>query len=218
MALHLSIRLAAGAAGILGGLLAALGPARADLLFSMQSVTANPGDVNDMFEVDVTNTGTTAVDLAAYSFEIDATSTDITFEQSTTGTVPHAYVFAGNSFVDDFVSGVTSISAPGESLSANDLGEIPASFTTIAQGAEFGMSEVFFDVAPGAASEVLPVDFNISIADSSASDPNGNAIALDFSNGQIPINAVPEPSSAVLLSTALIGWLAARRRDRGARR
>ena len=103
----------------------------------------------------------------------------------------------------------TSTSVPGQSLSASDL---PANghATAIGAGATFGLSKVFFDVAPGAPAEILSIVFNTS--STSASDPNGAPISLNFSNGEITIvSATPLPAALPLFATGLgalglFGW------------
>jgi hypothetical protein len=209
-------RLGAAVIGIASIVLLGLAPpARASLLFSVQSVSASPGDVNDLLQVDVTNAGPAAIDPAAYSFTIQTSSSDITFEQATTATL-FPYVFAGNSFFGP----VTSTSGPGQSLSASDL---PANFnaTVIGAGFTFGLGEVSFDVALGAPAEVLPIEFNTSSSSStSALDPNGSPIPLNFSNGEITIgSATPLPATLPLFATGLsgLGLLVGWRRKRKAR-
>ena len=198
-------RLGAAVIGIASiALLGLAPPARANLLFSVQSVSANPGDVNDLLQVNVTNAGPGAVDLGAYSFTIQTSSSDITFEQATTAT-SFPYVFAGNSLFGP----VTSTSGPGQSLSASDF-PANSNATVIGAGVTFGLSEVSFDVAPGAPAEILPIEFNTS--STSASDSNLAAIPLNFSNGEITIgSATPLPATLPLFATGLgglglLGW------------
>jgi hypothetical protein len=208
-------RLGAAAIGIASIVLLGLAPsARASLLFSVQSVSASPGDVNDHFEVDVTNIGAGSVQLSAFNFVIQTSSSDITLKQATTATLLSPYVFAGNSLFGP----VISTSAPGQSLSASDL---PANTnaTVIGSLVTFGLGEVSFDVAPGAPAEILSIVFNTNSNNTSALDPSGALIPLDFSNGQITIrSATPLPAALPLFATGigglgLLGW----RRKRKAR-
>jgi hypothetical protein len=198
-------RLAATTIGILAALSAFFGVApvaHATLRLTAQSVTANAGAVNDAFDVYLTNLGTALVDVAAFSFEITTSSSDVTFEESTTATSLFPYILAGNSLFGP----VISTNAPGQTLDASDVAAVVGSFTVVNPGSSFGLGKVFFDVAPSASAEVASVDFNANIAFTSVLDQSGNLFSLNFSNGQITINAaaaVPEPSSAVLLLTAL---------------
>jgi len=187
-------RLAAATIGILAGLSAFWGVApvaRATLMLTAQSVTANAGAVNDAFDVYLTNSGATPVDVAAFSFEITTSSSDVTFEESTTATSLFPYIFAGNSIFGP----VISTSAPGQTLDASDVAAGVGTFTVINPGSSFGLGKVFFDVAPGASAEVAPVDFNTSTALTSVLDQFGNLLTLDFSNGQITISAAARSPS-----------------------
>jgi hypothetical protein len=199
---------------MLGALTACFGgapAARADLLLTAQSVSAAPGSVNDTFNVYLTNTGASAVDVEAFSFEINTPDTEITFEQSTIGTTLFPYVFAGNSFVQTFLgTNVNSTSSPGQTLDASDL-TANLGFTVVNPGQSYGLGLVYFDVAAGAPPQTAPVNFNTNFAFTSVSDQNLMSIPLDFANGQI---VVPEPSGRWPLVIALAGlaWVIRRYR------
>jgi hypothetical protein len=160
--------------------------------------------VNDLFNVYLTNLGAAPVDVEAFSFEINTTSPDITFEQATTGTTIAPYVFAGNSLLGP----VISFSSPGQTLDAADVAAAPNSFTVVNPGASFGLGLISFNVAPGAANQVAPVTFNTSSAFTSVSDQFGNLQALDFASGNI---TVPEPATGLLLLVPLAGLIFAKR-------
>ena len=187
-------------------------PAQADLLLSAQSVTAAPGTVNDTFQVYATNIGASAVEVSAFNFEIATSSTDIVFQQSST-TTGFPYIFAGNSLADLLFAGLNSTNGPGQTLDVSDLAFLPNSFNVINPGEKFGLGEIFFDVAMNAPPQMAPVNFNTDFAATSVSDQNGNSIPLQFSNGQIALATVPEPSSGVLLLTgcAILLWKRRRR-------
>jgi hypothetical protein len=185
--------------------------ARASVVFSVQSVSASPGDVNDLFEVDVTNTGPLAVQLSAFNFVVHTSSSDITLKQATTGTLLHPYVFAGNSLLGPIISTLT----PGPNMDGGDL-PFNLTATTIAPAATFGLGEVSFDVAPGAPAEILQIMFDTT--NTSATDQNTNPIALSFTNGQITIlSATPLPAALPLFATGLgaLGLLGWRRKRKG---
>jgi hypothetical protein len=192
---------------VCGALLACLGgaaTARADLLLTAESVYAHPGDVNDVFNVYLTNVGAAPVDVEGFNFEINTTSTDITFEQATTGTTLFSYIFAGNSLFGP----VISTSAPGQTLDASDNAATPNSFTAINPGASFGLGLVSFNVAPGAPNQVAPVTFNMNSAFTSVSDQFGNLLPLQFASGNI---SVPEPATGLLLIVPLAALIARRK-------
>jgi len=189
---------------VLGALLASLGgptAARADVLLTAQPVYAHPGDVNDVFNLYLTNVGATPVDVAGFSFEINTTSPDITFEQATTPTTLYPYIFAGNSLFGP----VISTSVPGQTLDASDVAAAPNSFTTVNPGASFGLGLVSFDVAPGAPMQVAPVTFNPNSAFTNVSEQLGNLLPLEFASGKI---IVPEPATGLLLLVLMAGMIA----------
>jgi hypothetical protein len=181
--------------------------ARADLLLTAESVTAKAGDVNDLFNVYVTNLGTAPVDVAAFNFEINTTSTAITFEEATDATTLFPYVFAGNSLFGP----VISTSSPGQTLDASDIAAAPNSFTVVNPGASFGLGLISFNVAPAAPNQVAPVNFNPNSAFTSVSDQFGNLQTLDFASGNITVTAVPEPATGLLLLVPLAGLLWSKR-------
>ncbi len=203
---------------ILGALAACLGgaaTARADLLLTAQSVTGPPGSVNDTLNVYLTNTGTSAVDVEAFSFEIDTSDPVITFEQSTTATTLFSYVFTGNSFVETFLgTNVNSTSSPGQTLDASDLTATPGTFTVVNPGQSFGLGLIDFDVAAAVPFQIAPVDFNTNPALTSVSDQFGNAIPLVFANGSIGVSTVPEPSGRwpLAIGLAALVWMLKRSR------
>jgi len=201
------------ALGALLACLAAAPSAWADLVLTAQPVTAAAGDVNDTFDVYLTNTGGSAVDVTSFSFEINTSSSDIAFQQSTTGTTTFSYIFAGNSLFGP----VNSTDGPGQTLDVSDAAATPNSFTEVDAGDSFGLGHIFFDVAPGASPQVAPVDFNTDPAITNVSDENGNPITLDFTDGSITVTSastVPEPSPTMLLAAAALGLAWVNRRSR----
>jgi hypothetical protein len=193
--------------GVLIACLSGAQTARASALVTIQSVFAMPGEVNDVLNVYITNLGAAPLDVAEFAFEIDTTSPDITFEQATTATTLYPYVFAGNSLFGP----VISTSSPGQKLDASDIAATPTSFTVVNPGASFGLGEIFFNVAPWAANQLAPVNFNTSSAFTSVSDQNGNLQPLDFAAGSINVVA-PEPSTWILLVVPLAWILRTKRR------
>jgi hypothetical protein len=188
------------------------GTARADLLLTATPVTAASGAVNGTFEVDLTNNGSSAVNVSSFSFEITTSSSDVSFQQSTTGTTIDPYIFAGNSLFGP----VNSTNGPGQTLDVSDVAANPGSFTIVNAGEGFGFGEIFFNVAPGAVAQTAAVDFNTNSAFTNISDPAGNLFTLDFANGGITVVAstVPEPSSWLLLTTVFLAIVFLMRRLR----
>lgn len=177
-------------------------PARADIIVSVQSVSATTGTSGNTLEVDVENTGA-PVDIAAFSFEIsvDANS-GVTFTGADDNTSLATYIFAGNSFFGPDINTTT-----GTALDASDFA-ITGS-TTLGTDETLGLGRVFFDVAASAA--LGPV--SVSLTDypfTSLSDPDLNNVPINtLNNGTITISAgsiVPEPSA---LSLAILGFLSA---------
>jgi hypothetical protein len=146
--------------------------------------------------------------VASFTFEILASSTDVTFTDATTATVAAPYIFTGHSlFGPDIVN-----SSPGQTLDALDLFDTLLGSTTIGAGATFGLGRIFFNVSNAANTpETVTVSFNT--LNSSLSDANGNAIPIDtFQSGTITVSStVPEPSAAIPLLAGL-AWIYSRRR------
>ncbi len=189
-----------------------LGPVTAwgDVVISVQSVTAAAGSSGNGIDVDLTNSGPSAVIIGGFSFGISIANPDISFTDANTGTAA-PYVFGVDSLFGPDLTGPTS----GQTLSASDLFSVPLAGVTLSAGSTVGLGHVLFDVAPGAAGGFFPVDLTpfptTSLSDASGSDiPVSTLLAGSIT---IPSAVVPEPSSTLLLifGAALL-WTAARRR------
>ncbi len=181
-------------------------PAAADLVVSVSSVPlALPGSTGNLLEVDLTNTGSVAVDVGSFGFAIGTADTRITFTSADTSTAS-PYIFDGHSFVQDF--GVPLNTSSGPSLLASDLSD-SLSLTLVDAGATVGLGRVFFDVsgAPGPGG-VVPVVIDPN--NTSLADDIGDPVPIDtLSNGGITLlGVVPEPSGVVLLGLGLLGCVA----------
>jgi len=176
-------------------------PAKADLVISVGSAVVNPGTSGNSFDLTLTNTSLSAVDLGAFSFGISVTNPDITFTEANESTAL-TYVFAG----DSLFGPVISTSPPGQSLIASDLS---LSGTSLGTGATFGLGHVLFDVAGGAGPGLFAVTLD-GFPATSLSDTSANNLNFTGIDGSITINAVanvPEPSSLlVLLAAAPLLW------------
>jgi hypothetical protein len=175
-------------------------PAAANLIITVGNVTAASPSSTNTLEVDLINTGPTAVSLAGFSFEITVLDTHITFTSATINTLA-TYVFAGNSLFGP----VISLSAPGQTLDASDLWG-GAGGAVVAAGATVGLGHVFFDVSAGDVSGPVTVMLSAFPA-TSLSDPNGGNITIDaLTNGSITITGltIAEPTTLALMLLALL--------------
>lgn len=203
--LRLGALLAAGVAACL------LGPAtaRANLIVSVQSVTAKAGSSANGLDVELTNLGPSALMIAGFSFGISIANSNISFTDADTSTAA-PYIFDGNSLFGPDLTGPVS----GQSLSTSDLFSIPLSGVTLNAGTTVGLGHILFDVAPGAGNGSFPVGLAL-FPTTSLSDEFGNDIPIDtLSSGRITIMpaAAPEPSSITMLLSlvavlaATVGW------------
>lgn len=177
-------------------------PARADLVFSLEpGTTAAAGSTGNAFDVLLTNTGSSPVTVAGFSFGITTSDTDISFTGATTSTVTAPYVFAGDSFDDINGFPLYTNPLPSQTLEASDLSNSGAG-DSIAGGITVGVGSVEFDVASGAAPGSFAVTFE-AYPTTSLADQAGNALDFTTENGTITITGVaptPEaPTSALLI-------------------
>jgi hypothetical protein len=190
--------------------LLATASARADALFSTESVTAQPGENNGSFQVLVTNDGSSPFDISYFEFEVTTSDSDLTFTESTTQAGSSPYVFAGWSGADGSDGGVTGTSTAGWYLVANDYDHLAAG-DTLDPGATASLGTVYFDIAQGAAPGVIPISFNTSSGITNVWDEYGNAVGAEsFAAGNV--TATPEPRMMFLIAGLLLPVLAVARR------
>ena len=205
------------AAGLLLAAAPAL-PARAGMVITLQNVSAAAGSSGDTLEVDLTNTGTSAVDIGAFNFELTIPSgSGITFTGADTSTSLDTYIFAGNSFADAFDGG-SIYSSSSSTATMLDAGDVGTATGTVGAGATVGLGLVLFDVAGSAPTGSVTVTLTTTQAGTSLTDPNGGNIPIDtFNNGAITITGgtVPEPSAVI---PAMLGLLGAGWMVRGSRK
>jgi hypothetical protein len=181
--------------------LSLLAPAsgHASLILSVQSATAAAGSSGNSFDVQLSNSGPSAVTIAGFSFGILTANINISFRDANIST-SSPYIFGSNSLFGPDLTGPTS----GQSLSTSDVFAIPLAGTILGAGTTFGVGHILFDVSPGATagtSAVTLAGFPVS----SLSDPAGNNVVIEtLSPGQITITGtgVPEPST---LATVFAG-------------
>ena len=196
-------RLALFVAALVAALLCPM-PGRAEIIITVQSVSAFAGSSGNVLDVTLQNTGPNAVTVGSFLFEINTADTDISFSYATFATIA-PYIFSGDSLLGPFINTDSGQTLDAFNASASGNGDSVASSSTV------GLGEITFSVASGAA--VGP--FAVSLIDSatSLSDPDGDTIPIDsLVGGQITIDAnpTPEPGSALLVASALLLWLALR--------
>jgi hypothetical protein len=175
--------------------------ARAGVIIIGQSVFAAAGSSGNSLDIDLTNSGPSAITIAGVSFGISIGNPNISFTDANILTAA-PYIFGANSLFGPDLTGPTS----GQSLSSSDVISIPLSGITLSSGATMGLGHIIFNVAGTATAGAFPVSF-APFPISSLSDPAGNGISINtFSNGQITITAaaVPEPSSRLPLLTGIV--------------
>ncbi len=181
-------------------------PARADMVFSIESVTGAPGSTGT-FDVLLTNTGPSDQNIAAFNFELTTSDTNITFTDVTTSTTTATYIFPSSAFGPD----ITTF-AIDQSVEAGDVDDTLLG-TDIAAGATYGLGNVSYSIDPGALNgEVAGIDF-VAYPQTSLTDSDGNNVSFTANSGTITVqtSTVPEPSAA--FDIILFGaWLISRRR------
>jgi hypothetical protein len=187
--------------------------ARAGLIVSVESVTANAGSTGNALDVTLTNTGPSAVTISGFSFEVSVGTSNVTFtEANISTTVP--YIFQGESLFGPVIS--TGI---GKSLPASDVFAISGSGATVGAGTEVGLGHVLFDVSALAPSGPVVVSL-VPFPTTTLADPSGNNIIIDsLNNGTITVisgTVIPEPSTIVLAITGIpaVAWFVRLRRRR----
>jgi hypothetical protein len=173
-------------------------PASASLIVSAGSSMASPGTSGDSFDVTLTNTGPNAVTVAAFSFGLLLSAPDVHFTQANASTAD-SYIFSGGSLFAPVIS--TTV---GSKLIASDL-ESTGLGVTVGSGITVGLGHVLFDIAPSAAGG----KFDITISGpptTSLSDPSANDVPItSLINGSIQVLGVPEPATAAIAGTGLLG-------------
>ena len=185
-------------------------PARAGIIVSVESVSANQGTTGNTLEVDVQNTGA-PVDIASFSFEISvAAGSGVSFTGADINTSVNTYIFAGNSAQGPNIDTLT-----GTTLDASD--NAASGSTTLGTNSTLALGRVFFDVASSAPAGPVTVSLT-PFPSTSLTDPNLNDIPIDTLNsGTITISGtsvVPEPTALVSATLGLLAsaWFVRRTR------
>lgn len=181
-------------------------PAHASMVISVQSVTVTAGSNNDFFDVNLTNTGPTSVDVGGFSFGLSVTDPNIIFTSATYNTAL-TYIFAGHSLFGPTIS--TTPPPQGQNVVASDAYATANGGTVMASGAVLGLGHVFFNVAAGAPPAADTVTLS-AFPTTSLSTNTGANIPFTGTNGVITITGtpVPEPGTLALLLMTLpaLGW------------
>lgn len=183
-------------------LLSAASPARADITLTAQSVSSSDG----AFDVFLTNTGPSAVNIAAFSFEVNVSSSQITFTDANINTTLYPYIFAGNSFFGPDILVPNGISNGGQTLDAGDA-TLNALDVSVGSGASVGLGHVLFTTT-GTLTNAATVSFT-GFPSTSLGDAAGANISITtLTNGTISPGSVivPEPSTLRLATTFLAIW------------
>ena len=191
--------------------------ARADLVFGIADGTATPGSSSNSFDVTLTNSGASDVDIAGFSFEITTTSSNVNFSDVTVYTQSAPYIFGAYSeFGPDI-----ALSAAGNMVLASDNYVTPFEGATLASGQTLDLGHVLFALDLTAPTTPIPITFSTDPADTQVNDPDGNPFPNLLIPGPgvltIPVGgvAVPEPASGLLglQGLSLAGYIASRRRS-----
>ncbi len=174
-----------------------------NLALSPATATVAAGSDDDAFDVTLTNTGPSSIDVAAFAFEFSTSSSYIDFTGATTSTTAAPYIFAGSSL---FGPNITA-SATGGTLEASDI-SILSSGVTVAAGSTVGLGHILFNVSSLAPASVVPVTFE-AYPSTSLTGPTGNNITInallsgdiDIQPGTMPV--VPEPSMIMIYSVGI---------------
>jgi PEP-CTERM motif len=199
--------LASGIAAV--GLLIPVAASAAGVTISLTPAIVSAGSSANSFDVDLTNFGPSSITVGGFAFGLSIANANISFTDVTISTAA-LYVFSGNSLFGPDLSGPSS----GQTIFASDSVVVPFSGVTVNSGSTFGLGHVLFDVSAKATSGVFAVNL-AAFPLTNLSDAAGNNLNVDtLSPGQITIQAVPEPSSMLMLLFAMSAVAATAKRDR----
>ncbi len=174
-------------------------PARAGIIVAAQSVSSGDGAL-DVF---LTNTGPSAVNIAAFSFEVNVSSSQVTFTDATFNTTTNPYIFTSNSLFGPDI--LTNISNGGQTLLAGDVTS-NAPGVSVGSGENVGLGHVLF-ITSGTLTSDATVSFT-GFPSTGLADAAGTNVPIDaITNGTIsPGATIPEPSTLILATIGLATW------------
>jgi hypothetical protein len=180
-------------------------PARADgltvSLSPLSDVTA--GSTGNSFDVLLTNSSGSAVSIEAFFFEVQSSSSDVTFTDATTATGT-PYIFGADSLFGPDIIGPGSTATD---LNASDLDLLGS--IALDPGTTVALGHVLFDVSATALTQDVSFDL-AGFPGTSLADDSGNDVPIqNFVGGKFGIegavSSVPEPSTLMLLIVGLFG-------------
>src|SRR5262249_4324977 len=142
-----------------------LGPGvtvRADLLLTLEPglINASPGDAGS-FEVILTNTSRTSVDIATFNYQLLVAETaPVSLVGVSNATSIEPYIFGGDGFG---IAGILGNDGGFNTLTVSDfLNDFvpPASPVSLGAGARASLGLIQFQVDPSATSQDVPVSIN----------------------------------------------------------
>lgn len=146
------------------------------------TVSAQPGDVGDSFDVIFTNNGPGDLSVAAFAFEVTVADPDITLTGADFSTNAGPYIFAGDSFDEinsETLSYVTTVGRLPQTVDGSDVTN-DATGVTVGAGESADLGRVLFDVADPAQAGQFALTFtgvvSIPANANDLSDPNGVGI------------------------------------------
>src|ERR1019366_6008050 len=101
-------------------------PGRAEIIITVQSVSAFAGSSGSVFDVALQNTGPAAVTVGSFLFEINTADTDISFSYATFATIA-PYIFSGDSLLGPFINTDSGQTLDAFNASASGNGDSVAS-------------------------------------------------------------------------------------------
>jgi hypothetical protein len=186
--------------------LLASGPARGgSLIVSVESVTATAGSTAAALDITLMNTGTSAVTVGGFSFEVSVATTHVTFTEANISTTVAPYIFQGASLFGPVISTST-----GSSLTASDTFLTISSGATVGADSEVGLGHLLFNVSANALSGPVTVSLAPFPATSLTDASGGNIMIDSLNNGTITVQSsvIPEPATLVSALTGIpaIAW------------
>jgi hypothetical protein len=176
----------------------------AELILTAQNVTGWHGQ-SGAFEVTLTNTGASDVQLSAYQIQITTDVAWLEFTGVSRSSSGEGYVFPGTTadLSSDFGSG------PVDLFTAIDLSESLSGFDTLQAGKTYGVLSVAYTIDPLAPPSGGTAVLRFVSPGSSGTDltqlagPDG-LLAFRAVDGTLTLMAIPEPSGLTLAITGLV--------------
>jgi len=190
-------------------LLLAQAPVQAGLVMSIEDLTGPTGGAGT-FEVLLTSTeaaGGQIFDVAAFSFQLTVpTTAGVQFTAGSTATVAAPYLFdgTGTATVDPTFT-LANVPPPNTTVTGSDAKWTYPPSIAVAPGAVFSLGLISYSVGPSAPGGDVPISFISSGTSLSDASDVGIDFTTDDRSGviHVTVSAVPEPSSLVLIASAI---------------